>query len=235
VTTLDNTGDVRTVRIPGNGTGTISYELPPGITFDLQTVLAEIDATGAGDTRATVTLLEQAGTAIASVPQSRVIPGGDTGRATWALRLADDGGSGTAVVAPSWRAALILENGTAQVMGVVASVTDNVNTLAFGLGRTPLVAVWKLGVGATVEANVVNLDTVAHKYSMGPVNVQETATGAQETLRGNTITVAGSNVGSFSFGPRTFGAVLLNLANPLIPTIVNAGTYAITAQIGRTP
>lgn len=227
----------RTIIVPTNGTGSVSFTLPPGITLDLQSAFAVIDATGAGATTAELTISDQSGVVIAKKRQSETVDAGVTGSATWALRLDDKAAAtpASALIVPSWEVSLILENGQAQVMGVSATVADGANVFPFGFGKVALVTTWKLGVGATVEANVINTDTVAHKYAMGPVNVQETATGQQETLRGNTITVPPSNIGSFSFGPRTFGAVLLNLANPLIPTIVNAGNYAITAQFQRTP
>lgn len=80
----------RTITVPGDGTNTLSVTLPPGVTLDVQAVLANIDAAGAGDTLAELTIAEQAGVVIATKRQGEPIPAGDTGTATWALRLDDE-------------------------------------------------------------------------------------------------------------------------------------------------
>lgn len=119
----------RTIAVPTNGTNSVSFVLPPGITLDVESVLAEIDATAAGDTTAELVISEQNGVPIAAVRQSQVIPGGDTGRATWALRLTDSVGQ-TATVLP-WAAYI----GNAVSCANNGNVALTLNTLN---GGTPL-------------------------------------------------------------------------------------------------
>jgi hypothetical protein len=85
-------GQPRTIVEAGNGTNSVSYVLPPGVVLDLEAVYAEIDATAAGDTTAELTISDQTGVVIARKRQGETITGGAPGSATWALRLADDGG-----------------------------------------------------------------------------------------------------------------------------------------------
>lgn len=74
--------------VPGNDSNSITFEVPAWFAVDLESVLARVDASGAGDTTATLTVADETGEQVATVPQGRVIAGGATGRATWALRLA---------------------------------------------------------------------------------------------------------------------------------------------------
>lgn len=66
----------------------VEYVLPSGIGFKLQSVVATIDATGAGDVLPELTLADPSGEVIAAQPQGSPIAAGTIGRATWALRLA---------------------------------------------------------------------------------------------------------------------------------------------------
>lgn len=82
-----------TGKTPGNGTGTLSYSIP-GAGLDLESVYAVIDASAAAaDVIAELTVTDQSGVVIAKRTQGVAIPAGDTGSATWALRLDDDGSS----------------------------------------------------------------------------------------------------------------------------------------------
>ncbi len=84
----------RTIVVAGNGTNSLSFQFDgPDIT-DVEAVLAEIDTGGAGDTTATLTASSPAGSDVAVIPQGQAVSGGGQGRATWALRLAEDAGSG---------------------------------------------------------------------------------------------------------------------------------------------
>lgn len=76
--------------IGGTGQSTASYELPPGVFQYIQAVLVEVDTSGSGDVQPTLSITTQDGYPIADQQQSDVIDGGGSGRATWALRLADN-------------------------------------------------------------------------------------------------------------------------------------------------
>jgi hypothetical protein len=86
-------GEPRTVVVPGDGNPTLAFQLPPGVTLDVESVLVEVDATGAGGpVTATLVVADQSGVVIARKRQAQTITAGALGSATWALRLADDGG-----------------------------------------------------------------------------------------------------------------------------------------------
>lgn len=76
----------------GTGTNTVTFTMPAAPLYVVQSVVAHVDNTGGGDTTATLTYADSNGEVIAKKPQTDTIPAGDTGTATFALRLADDGG-----------------------------------------------------------------------------------------------------------------------------------------------
>ncbi len=80
----------RTINLPGSGTDTQSYELAPGLLQYVQAVYVTVDNSAGGDARPTLTLSEQSGVVIAKKRQGEAIAAGDTGSATWALRLTDE-------------------------------------------------------------------------------------------------------------------------------------------------
>lgn len=75
----------------GDGTSVARYELAPGVFQYVESVLVEVDNTGGGDIRPTLAVTTQDGQVIATKRQGETIPAGDTGTATWALRLDDEG------------------------------------------------------------------------------------------------------------------------------------------------
>lgn len=105
----------RTIVLPGSGAQTASYVLPPGLLQYVQSVLVEVDATAAGDVRPTLRVKEQTGVVIATKRPPEPIPSGDTGTATWALRLVDDSG-GIRVITSN--------NGTITVTNPTGPITD---------------------------------------------------------------------------------------------------------------
>lgn len=89
-------GEARTIIVNPSGppSNTLTAVLPPGVTISLESVLAAIDASGAGDTTATLTIADSSGAVIARKAQGQAVSGGVVGSATWALRL-DDEATGT--------------------------------------------------------------------------------------------------------------------------------------------
>ena len=73
-----------------DGTQKATYELPLLGRFVVESVVAMIDASGGGATLPQLTVLDKSGAVIAKKRQTQAIPAGDTGAATWALRLVDD-------------------------------------------------------------------------------------------------------------------------------------------------
>jgi hypothetical protein len=88
-----------TVVVGGNNTNSLSFLIPPGVVFDVQSVVASIDASGAGDTIPELEIFDKTGVVIATKRQGLPTPAGDTGLATWALRLDDETKAGGAFTA----------------------------------------------------------------------------------------------------------------------------------------
>lgn len=92
----------QTKIIGGNGTDSLAFTLDPGLFQYVQSVLVEVDNTAGPDVRPTLSVQTVNADPIADKRQGEAIPAGDTGRATWALRLADEtASSGGEVAQPS--------------------------------------------------------------------------------------------------------------------------------------
>src|SRR6266536_4541159 len=86
--------DPQTIVRDGSGAQTASYQLPPGLFQYIESVLVQVDNTAGGDARPTLQVQTVNGVVMAAKRQGESIPAGDTGTATWALRLTDEGGGG---------------------------------------------------------------------------------------------------------------------------------------------
>lgn len=90
----------RTIVVSIDAAQAVSYQLPPDVLQYVQSVVASVDATAAGDVKPTLYVKTGNEVVIAAKRQSEAIPAGDTGLATWALRLDGDGGGGGGGLAP---------------------------------------------------------------------------------------------------------------------------------------
>jgi hypothetical protein len=80
--------------VTGVGTASAQFTLPGSPLYIVQSVVATVDNTAGGATTATLTFADTNGEVIAKRPQGDTIPAGDTGTATFALRLSASGASG---------------------------------------------------------------------------------------------------------------------------------------------
>lgn len=71
----------------GNPGPSATFQIPADVVPFVDSIYAEIDNTAGSDTTPTLEIRGPNGDTVAAVPQDDVVPGGDTGRATWALRL----------------------------------------------------------------------------------------------------------------------------------------------------
>jgi hypothetical protein len=78
----------------GIGTNSATFTVPNYPPYAIQSVIATVDNGAGADTTATLTIADRAGEGVAKRVQGDVIPAGDTGTATFALRLAGNGGTG---------------------------------------------------------------------------------------------------------------------------------------------
>lgn len=86
--------DRQTRVLDGSGTDTVSYSLPPGLFQYVESIRAVIDNTGGGvAVKPELEVATANGVVIATTKQSESIPAGDTGGATFALRLTSGGAS----------------------------------------------------------------------------------------------------------------------------------------------
>jgi hypothetical protein len=90
----------RTVVVPGAGGNSLSFEIPPGVEFDVESVLADVDTSAAGATFGELSIADQSGVVIATKRQGLPIPGGSSGTETWALGLNDEEAAAAAATAP---------------------------------------------------------------------------------------------------------------------------------------
>lgn len=86
--------------VRGNGTSSLTFDIPNTPSVVVQSVVATVNNTAGGATTATLTVRDQSGQVIARKRQSETIDAGASGTATFALRL-DDDGTGTGVVLQS--------------------------------------------------------------------------------------------------------------------------------------
>src|SRR4051812_27052102 len=113
----------RTVVIRGNGTNVLSFTIPSNVDFNVESVVASVDASGAGDTIGELSIAEVTGEVIATKRQSEPIPAGDTGLETWALRLTDEGAAAAAGF-PNLPYAVASGNGTIANGGMALTLPD---------------------------------------------------------------------------------------------------------------
>lgn len=83
----------RTIVVSIDAAQAVSYQLPPDVLQYVQSVVATVDATAAGDVKPTLFVATGNQVVIAAEQQGDAIPAGDTGLATWALRLVGKSGA----------------------------------------------------------------------------------------------------------------------------------------------
>jgi hypothetical protein len=82
--------DRQTRVLGGNGTSVQAFTLDPGLLQYVQSVFVTVDNSGGGDIQPTLTVQTNNAVPIAKKQQGRSIAAGDSGSATWALRLDDE-------------------------------------------------------------------------------------------------------------------------------------------------
>jgi hypothetical protein len=78
----------------GNPGPSATFSIPADLVPFVDSVYAEIDNGAGSDATPTLEIRGPNGDTVAAIPQDDVVPGGDTGRATWALRLPGKKGRG---------------------------------------------------------------------------------------------------------------------------------------------
>jgi hypothetical protein len=86
----DQSGDVNSNLTTGTGTESATYTVPGNVPVKVESVVATITNGSASAVTPEVTIRDQSGVVIARKAQRVTIPAGDTGTATFALRLDDD-------------------------------------------------------------------------------------------------------------------------------------------------
>jgi hypothetical protein len=214
----------RTVVVAGGGTNTASFTIPPGVEFTPESVVASVDDSAGGDTIAELSVADQSGVVIAAKRQSTPIPGGDTGLATWALRLDDE------------LADLVRGEISSSLSILGEQVTDvRLMTREPGVqfGSTliaPLTAVWHFNAGQSFSVDVENLTPDIHLPAVWSGSVTRLSTGQVEDVLGPAILLAPGASGTLALAHGA-GAALLNYATPTAPAVVNADTYALMFSI----
>ena len=94
----DRSADAGSNVVNGDGSNSLTFTMPANVVLDVQSVVATVDNTAGGDSRATIVIRDASGQVIAAKRQGDPIPAGDTGTATWALRLTDEAAAAAAGV-----------------------------------------------------------------------------------------------------------------------------------------
>jgi len=216
----------RTIVLAGDGTSVASYRLAPGVLQYVQSVLAEVDASGAGPVRPTLRVSEQSGVVIATKRQGQPIPSGDTGTATWALRLTDE----EPRPGPTADCVLSYAGAAPDTPLVFGTVTGDPNA-SIDRPYTPLSLTWKFTAGKPISALVSNLEGYDIVGQISRAVICDLATGAFQIIVGNNVPVPANGSAVLDWTFQTSGAALLNLANPVQPTVFVTGIYAITVSV----
>lgn len=81
----------RTLAVPlPSPAPSAQFQLDPNVKLRVESVFVTIDNSGGGDIKPTLTVSDQNTQEVAAKRQGETIPAGDTGSATWALRLTDE-------------------------------------------------------------------------------------------------------------------------------------------------
>ncbi len=218
----------RTINLPGSGTDTQQYELAPGLLQYVESVYVEIDNSGGGDARPTLTLAEQSGVVIAKKRQGEAIGGGNSGSATWALRLTDEL---NLTMSPNVRFELIFSHSSAPMSRAAA-------TFMGWNGPRPQ---GEKDVTLTLAAIAQINDTLQLAYSVqstGTVfitllyaDVTNFTTGQAEQLSSNTVFVPSGTLDFVSWDNHDGGAALLDRTFPQTPKFAVAGNYVVNVTL----
>lgn len=87
-------GDASSNLVSGVGTSSAVFTMPGNVGVKLESVVALIDNTAGSAATLTLTIRDPAGNVVAAHQLGDTIAAGDTGSATWALRLVDSGAGG---------------------------------------------------------------------------------------------------------------------------------------------
>jgi hypothetical protein len=214
----------RTIVVAGNGTQAASYTLPPGIFQYVQSVLVQVDATAAPAVRPTLSIAEQSGVVIATKRQGEAIPAGDTGSATWALRLTDDPG-----ITRYWNA---------QFDGNGSGGFDHLRLVQLGpippgdiwppTAQLTITGTWTFPAAAHIQVGVQHNGVGSYQAALQIINVQRLDVLQREVLRGFSIAAPQSPVTPLPINTHLFGANLIDFTVPTNCNIITAGTYALT-------
>ncbi len=218
----------RTINLPGSGTDTQQHELAPGLLQYVESVYVEIDNSGGGDARPTLTLAEQSGVVIAKKRQGEAIGGGNSGSATWALRLTDELTLATSPIvqfdfttstanpnSAKMHATFLGWTGAKPLTGKFLTITVGL----IALNTTRVKIAYQVITSKTVLLTLVGAD------------VQNFTTGQSERLSGNTITAPGGSSDFLTWDNDDAGPALLDLTFPKQPQITVAGNYVLNLTL----
>jgi hypothetical protein len=181
----------RTVVIRGTGTNALSFTIPSNVDFNVESVVASVDAAAAGDTIGELSIAEVTGEVIATKRQGLPIPAGDTGTETWALRLDDETAGGGTTPALQW--ATGVGEDSAVVSGVDTMVSFDAATL---LTNSPTLYTIDAGVGYT-GLGIHAAGTYLTQYSA----IFERVSGAQPANPQNIVAEADEGGNETTLGP----------------------------------
>lgn len=154
----DASADVNSNLTTGTGTESVVYTVPGNVAVKVESVVATITNGSASAVTPEVTIRDQSGVVIARKAQRTTIPAGDSGTATFALRLDDD----EATTAPATTMAdLILATGPAafwklnEVTGNIAADSSGNSHHMTSVGYTTFPPTWGQAAGPPGETSAL--------------------------------------------------------------------------------
>lgn len=227
----------RTIVVSGTGGNTLAFTWPAGVFLSPESVFADIDATGAGGpVTATLTIQDQSGVVIAKKRIGETITAGAPGSATWALRLSDDQASSAAAAEPPYMVSLGF-TGAGAFNSSLAEDTRPLGgaTALYGSSKVSLAVAWTVVAGNSLALSALNRTGAPLIFQCVQLNLTRIDAAGASFYNGNAVIIPNNTNANIPVNTLRFGAAQLNLANPLIPTVVAGGRYVANARISVRP
>lgn len=226
---------VDVIELPNNQDAIFSYKLAGSQTLSPRSAFVHWDGSGAsGPFLAALTFTAPDGKVFSRVFPSTVIPQGGAADVTYAP-FPGGIGPGAPEILFSWIGQLTGENDPTIIGDSFLVQQEAVQTpsIAVGINSCASVAVvWTLGANATVQPSIINADPVAsHQFVLSSLHIQDINSTDRAVYAGNLTTITPEGEGPVTVNTKLFGTDLLDITDPELSRLINAGTYAFAATI----
>jgi hypothetical protein len=228
--------DRQTRVLGGNGSSVQAFTLDPGLLQYVQSVFVEVDNSAGADIQPTLTIQTNNAVTMAKKQQGRSIPAGDSGSATWALRLDDEvdtaHGSGLvdqAFIGVGWNSTVGEEVSIALPRLIVSRDGNPSNAETLGAFTWRLIA-GEVGSMAFVWFGAGSLAVAVVKFY-----IVRLSTGTRAIYQGTGTTAASGVVSALTLDTKLSGTALLDISTPAQPKVTATDVYAVTSYVAAIP